>query len=126
MFKLVVMLGLASLMPMGQPVAQIAPTEPPYESQLKRLSELLGSIHYLAQLCDPNDNTIWRNQMEALLVAENPSAKRRVGLISEFNKGYRSLSGHYKSCNQTAEYLKQKFILEGAEISGTLRARYSR
>lgn len=110
----------------GAAAAQIAPAEPPYESQLKRLSEVLGSIHYLSGLCEEKDKVLWRRQMEALLVAENPSEKRRVGLISEFNKGYRSLAGQHRTCTESADFLLQKFIEEGAEISGTLRSRYSR
>src|SRR6266542_3498208 len=42
----------------------------PYESDLQRLSEILGALHYLRDICGAREGQIWRNEMQALLDAE--------------------------------------------------------
>ncbi|MEO0618573.1 MAG: TIGR02301 family protein [Pseudomonadota bacterium] len=92
----------------------------PYDRDLFRLSELLGAIHYLRELCSSGDGTRWRDQMEALIEAEGTSALRKVRLTKRFNKGYRSFQRTYRSCTQTAETAIARFVGEGAEIASRL------
>ncbi|KAG1648813.1 hypothetical protein GQR58_029548 [Nymphon striatum] len=44
------------------------PCVAPYDSRLQRLSEVLGSVHYLRNLCGEESNQ-WRDQMSGLLTA---------------------------------------------------------
>ncbi len=92
----------------------------PYDRDLLRLSELLGAIHYLRELCAANDGDRWRKEMEALIEAEGTSALRRVTLTKRFNKGYRSFQRTYRSCTNTALTAIDRFVDEGAEIATRL------
>ncbi|MEL7543579.1 MAG: TIGR02301 family protein [Pseudomonadota bacterium] len=102
------------------PVASAQEKSRPYDRDLFRLSELLGAIHYLRELCASGDGTRWRDQMEALIEAEGTSALRKVTLTKRFNKGYRSFQRTYRSCTQTAETAIARFVGEGAEIAARL------
>jgi len=61
----------------------------PYEGDLQRLSEILGALHYLRDLCGAREGQTWRNEMQALVDAEAPSGERRERLVASFNRGYR-------------------------------------
>lgn len=101
--------------------AQIASQEQrPYDEKLLRLSEVLGAVHFLRELCGGNDGMLWRDRMVELMDAEASSALRRVRLTRAFNSGYRSYSRTYTSCTPTAQGAISKFITEGAEIADTL------
>jgi uncharacterized protein (TIGR02301 family) len=101
--------------------AQSASTEQrPYDDKLLRLSEILGAVHFLRELCGGNDQMLWRDQMSELINAEASSALRRVRLTRAFNSGYRSYSRTYTSCTPTAQGAITRFITEAAEISDAL------
>ena len=70
----------------------------PYDDKLFRLSEILGSVHYLRELCGSNDGAQWRDRMKELMDAEGSSALRRARLTQSFNQGYLSFSRTYKTC----------------------------
>ena len=53
----------------------------PFEPGLLRLAEVLGSLHFLRNLCGET-GTQWRGEMEQLLQAENPSPERRARFIA--------------------------------------------
>ena len=50
----------------------------PYDDKLFRLSEILGAVHYLRELCGSNDGGLWRDRMKELTDAEGSSALRRA------------------------------------------------
>ncbi len=101
--------------------AQIASQEQrPYDDKLLRLSEVLGAVHFLRELCGGNDGMIWRDRMVELMDAEASSALRRVRLTRAFNSGYRSYSRTYTSCTPTAQGAITKFMTEGADIADAL------
>ena len=39
----------------------------PYDERLMRLSEILGAVHYLRELCGANDGQLWRDRMKELM-----------------------------------------------------------
>ena len=94
----------------------------PYDTQLLRLAELLGAVHYLRELCGANDGQLWREKMDALVDAEGTSALRRARLVQSFNKGYRSYRRTYQTCTKSAETAVARFLAEGAEIADTVSA----
>ena len=84
-----------------RPPAPAAPppqTEPaiPYEPQLLRLAEILGSLTYLRDLCGAGDADKWRTQMTALLAAEGATVARKERLAGSFNKGFRGYEQTYR------------------------------
>lgn len=94
--------------------------ERPYDAQLTRLAELLGSIHYLRELCGGNDGQTWRNQMKELVGSEGTTALRRAHLVESFNKGYRSYARTYRSCTQPAVTAIGHFMEQGAAVAESL------
>ncbi len=113
----------ASLVVVGLMTGQ-APAEEqrPYDSQLLRLAELLGAVHYLRELCGAKEGQLWREKMDALVDAEGTSALRRAKLVQSFNKGYRSYRRTYQTCTKSAETAVTRFLAEGAEIADAVSA----
>ena len=97
-----------------------SPDNRPYDDKLLRLSEILGAVHYLRELCGNNDGQLWRDRMKELMNAEGSSALRRAKLTRSFNDGYRSYSRTYYSCTASAQTAIARFLTEGAEIADTL------
>ncbi len=97
-----------------------APETRPYDDKLLRLSEILGAVHYLRELCGANDGQHWRDRMNELMNTEGSSALRRAKLTRSFNNGYRSYSRTYSTCSSTAQTAVDRFLAEGAEIADSL------
>jgi uncharacterized protein (TIGR02301 family) len=97
--------------------------EAPFETRLLRLSEVLGSLHYLRNLCGDRTNQ-WRDEMEALLAAESPEPAMRARYISSFNSGYRSFGAAYTTCTQSARVAAERYRVEGATLSREIALRY--
>lgn len=92
----------------------------PYDDRLIRLSEILGAIHYLRELCGANEGQYWRDRMRDLMDAEGSSALRRAKLTRAFNQGYRSYSRTYNTCSPSAQTAITRFLSEGSELSDGL------
>jgi uncharacterized protein (TIGR02301 family) len=92
----------------------------PYDERLMRLSEILGAVHYLRELCGSNDGQKWRDSMKELMDTEGSTALRRARLTRSFNNGYRSYSRTYSVCTPSAQTAIARFLSEGAEIADTL------
>ena len=89
----------------------------PYDDKLFRLSEILGAVHYLRELCGSNDGGLWRDRMKELTDAEGSSALRRARLTQSFNQGYTSFSRTYKTCTPSAQTTVARFLTEATQIS---------
>lgn len=98
---------------------------PPYDPDLTRLSEILGALHYLRPLCGAKDEgQKWRNEMQALLDAEQPSDSRKGRLIAAFNRGYSSFSQVYRACTPAAELAVRRQMEESAKLAHDIVVRY--
>jgi uncharacterized protein (TIGR02301 family) len=116
------LLALATASGAAAQGAIITPDTKPYDDRLMRLSEILGAVHYLRELCGANDGQVWRERMRELMDAEGSTALRRAKLTRSFNSGYRSYSRTYNSCTSSAQTAITKFLSEGAEIADLLKA----
>ncbi len=92
----------------------------PYDDKLMRLAEILGSVHYLRELCSANDGQLWRERMKELLDTEGGTAIRRARLTRSFNQGYRSYRRTYVTCTPTAQSSIERFLAEGIQIGDGL------
>ena len=113
---------------LAQPARAQAPTEadPPYMPQLTRLAEILGAVHFLQTLCgNAAERSAWRDDMAALIEAENPSPERRARLVAAFNRGYRGFAETYRSCTDSARVAIDRYRVEGSKIAREIVARYS-
>lgn len=97
--------------------------EAPFEPGLLRLAEVLGSLHFLRNLCGEK-GTQWREQMENLLKAENPSPERKARFIASFNRGYRSFEGTYTACTASATEAIDRYMKEGETLSRDIASRF--
>ncbi|MDQ2632205.1 MAG: TIGR02301 family protein [Pseudomonadota bacterium] len=115
---------LASLvilpMALSRPAAAV---DAPYEAGLLRIAEVMGSLHFLRNLCGDKGNQ-WRSTMERLLAAENPEPERRARFIASFNRGYRSFEGTYTKCTASATEAISRYTVEGENLARDLASRY--
>ena len=100
--------------------ASAASDTKPYDERLMRLSEILGAVHYLRELCGAEEGQQWRERMAELLAAEGSTALRKAKLTRSFNKGYQSYSRTYNTCSPSAQNAINRFIAEGAQIADNL------
>jgi uncharacterized protein (TIGR02301 family) len=97
----------------------------PFDNELQRFAEILGTLHYLRGICGSNEGNKWRNEMQALLDAETPSGERRARMIAGFNRGYNGFQQTYRTCTPAATLAIRRYIDEGQKISRDLTARYA-
>jgi len=97
----------------------------PYESELNRLAEILGGLHYLRDLCGAREGQTWRNEMQALIDAEAPSGERRERLTASFNRGYRGFQQTHRTCTPAADFSIRRYLEEGSKIARDITARYA-
>lgn len=96
----------------------------PYERQLLRLSELLGALAFLRDLCGANDSAEWRRRMTALIEAEGLTEARKERLAGAFNRGFRGYEQTYRSCTPNAQLIIQRYLDEGQKIVREVSNRY--
>jgi uncharacterized protein (TIGR02301 family) len=97
----------------------------PYDPDLQRLSEILGSLHFLRGICGTNEGQKWRNEAQALIEAEAPSGDRHDQMIASFNRGYRGFQQSYRTCTPAAGVAIRRYLEEGAKIARDITARYA-
>jgi uncharacterized protein (TIGR02301 family) len=118
--------ALSAVVAVPPPAPSDVPAAPPYEADLLRLSEILGAVHYLRQLCKADEGDVWRQQMEKLLETESPDEARRARMVDRFNRGYDSYKSVYVSCTPAATESTQRYLEEGAKIAAEITARYGK
>lgn len=100
------------------------PDEPvSYDPELARLATILGSMHYLRNLCGEVGNQ-WREEMETIILSDKMESLRKKRAISAFNDGYQAFSSSYAECNPRAIEAIGKFQIEGAKLTATILTRY--
>jgi uncharacterized protein (TIGR02301 family) len=108
----------------GTAAAGGAAPPPPYQGQLVRLSELLGALTFLRDLCPEKDGAEWRDRMSALLEAEAPSGPRRDAYVAAFNRGFHGYELTYRACTENARGASARFLDEAAKISRDVSYRF--
>jgi uncharacterized protein (TIGR02301 family) len=130
------LLGLALLSMAAQAQSKKQPEKPaekpteqqataPFDSDLQRLAEILGSLQYLRTVCGAKEGQKWRDEMQALIDAEAPSGERRRRIVARFNLGYRGFEQTYRDCTPAADLAIRRYLDEGAKIAREITARYA-
>jgi uncharacterized protein (TIGR02301 family) len=97
----------------------------PYDDRLARLSEIIGAVHYLRNLCKADAEPEWRQSLQQLLDAETGTEpKRRARMTAAYNRGYRSFASVYTSCTPAAVRAEQNYRNEGATLATEITARF--
>ncbi len=94
-----------------------------YEDSLIRLSEIVGSVHYIRTLCAQGDEG-WRDKMQALIDLEGGDGPFKKRLTAAFNHGYRAFAAVHVKCNEVALQAEQQYRKEGLELASAIIARY--
>jgi uncharacterized protein (TIGR02301 family) len=105
--------------------APVRTTPAPYDPDLQRLSEILGSLHFLRGICGSNEGQKWRDEAQALIEAEAPAGERHNQMVASFNRGYRAFQQSYRSCTPAAKFAIRRYLDEGAKIARDITARYA-
>jgi len=101
------------------------PAATAFDFSLQRLSEILGALHYLRNMCGANEGQKWRDEMAALVAAEAPSGDRKARMTAAFNRGYRGFQQNYRTCTPAADIVIRRYLEEGSKIPRDLTARYT-
>ena len=118
-------LALALALCLATGPARAQATSAPYDSDLRRLSEILGALHFLRGICGSNEGQKWRSEAQALIDAEAPAGDRRDQMIASFNRGYRAFQQSYRTCTPAADFAIRRYLAEGAKIAREITARYA-
>ena len=117
------------IQPQVQPQAPPQPppqnTPAPYDRDLQRLAEILGSLHFLRGICGSNEGQKWRNEAQTLIDTEAPSGERHDQMVASFNRGYRAFAQSYRTCTPAADFAIRRYLTEGAKIAREITARYA-
>ena len=115
------MISAATLVAISvSPSATAQGADKPYDDRLMRLSEIVGAVHYLRELCGAKEGQAWRERMREIIEAEGSNALRRARLTRSFNQGYYSYSKTHKICTTTAQTAISRFMSEGVQLSEAL------
>nr|WP_244936612.1 TIGR02301 family protein [Methylobacterium currus] len=96
----------------------------PYDRDLLRLSEIIGALSFLRELCGNPDAPEWPARMKSLLDAEGTSPGRRDRLAGAYNRGYGGYAVTYRVCTPSAVEAATRFIAEGERLSVALAGRF--
>jgi uncharacterized protein (TIGR02301 family) len=112
--------------PKDAPKEQPAPTDSPapYDRDLMRMAEVIGSLAFLRNLCAAPDAAQWPAQMKALIDAEGITSARRDRLAGAYNRGYRGYALTYRVCTPAAHEAAGRFLAEGERLSHALAGRF--
>jgi uncharacterized protein (TIGR02301 family) len=112
--------------PKTEPQAEAPPeTSAPYDLDLDRLAEILGTLHFLRNLCGANEGPKWRDEAQALIETEAPTGTRHDKMVDSFNRGYAGYKQVYRTCTPAAHIVIRRFLEEGSRISRDITARYA-
>lgn len=106
------------------PATTIRAADPPYDDRLLRLAEILGALHWLRPLCGAVDEPSWRDEMQKLITAEEPSPERQRRFTERFNTTYRGLAATHHACEAATRVLIGRYEREGADLAAEVVRRW--
>lgn len=105
------------------PQASLA-VDPPYQRQMERLAEIMGSLYFLQPLCKTGDED-WRAQTQDLINLDEPDEDRRQRLTGAFNAGYSAYSRLYRVCTSSAKEAFERLLVEAEKTARDIHTRYA-
>ena len=98
--------------------------DPPYQEEMERLSEMLGSLYFLQPLCQPGV-VDWRAQMADLIALDEPDEDRRQRLAGAFNEGHAAYARLYRVCTVSAAEALTRLLVEAEDVARDIHSRYA-
>ena len=98
--------------------------DPPYQRQMERLAEIMGSLYFLQPLCSPAPED-WRAQMAELIALDEPDEDRRQRLAGAFNVGYTAYSRFHRACTPAARAAMTRLLTEAEKTARDIHTRFA-
>lgn len=103
----------------------LPPVSTAQEKPLVDLSEVVGALAFLSQLCQPGATpNPWRSRMEVLLEAEGEASGAREKMAGAFNTGFADYATTYRQCTPAAEAARLALTREAARLARELERRF--
>lgn len=111
-----------------EPVAPATPAKPAPQPGLDRplleLSEAIGSLAFLGQLCAKNEGEAWRIRMEGLIESEGEPAGLAETMRGAYNRGFAAFSTSYRQCTPAAKAARELIVQDAARLAEALQQRF--
>lgn len=98
--------------------------DPPYQRQMERLAEIMGSLYFLQPLCATGSED-WRAQMAELIALDEPDEDRRQRLAGAFNVGYTAYSRFHRACTPAAREAMTRLLVEAERTARDIHTRFA-
>ena len=98
--------------------------DPPYQRQMERLAEIMGSLYFLQPLCAAGSED-WREQMAELITLDEPDEDRRQRLAGAFNVGYTAYARFHRACTPAAREALTRLLVEAERIAREIHTRFA-
>ena len=105
--------------------APVLAVDPPYQEEMERLSEIMGSLYFLQPLCKPEAGADWRTEMADLITLDQPDDDRRQRLTGAFNTGYQAYARLYRACTVSADEALTRLLVEAEKTARDIHTRYA-
>jgi uncharacterized protein (TIGR02301 family) len=115
---------LASFVVLAALCGPVKAIDPPYQPEMERLSEILGSLYFLQPLCQPGVED-WRRQMSELIELDQPDEDRRQRLAGAFNEGYSAYARLYRVCTVSAAEALTRLLVEAERMARDIHSRFA-
>lgn len=116
-------LALIPLLAIG-PCGQAMAVDPPYQPEMERLAEIMGSLYFLQPLCGTGE-VDWRAQASDLIALDEPDEDRRQRLAGAFNTGYTGFARFYRVCTGSARAALSRLLVEAEKLARDIHSRYA-
>jgi uncharacterized protein (TIGR02301 family) len=116
-----------SLLPLLLALTFATPTlaiDPPYQRQMERLAEIMGSLYYLQPLCKTGSED-WREQMSELIALDEPNEDRRQRLAGSFNTGYTGFARLHRNCTPASREALSRLMSEAQQLARSIHTRFA-
>lgn len=98
--------------------------DPPYEPEMERLAEILGSLYFLQPLC--RGGTVdWRAEMADLIALDEPDEDRSQRLAGAFNDGYEAYARLHRACTDSAHAALTRLLVEAERLARDIHTRFA-
>lgn len=111
--------GLVLSLALISPGPASATSLPPYAPAMEELAEIMGSLQFLAELCE-DDPAPWRAETEDMIALAEADEAWRIRLSDRFNLGYSSFAAAYRSCTESARAAIDHYRFLGAELAADI------
>jgi len=98
--------------------------DPPYQRQMERLAEVMGSLYYLQPLCKTGTED-WRAQMSELIGLDEPDEDRRQRLAGAFNTGYTGFARLHRQCTPSSREALTRLLVEAQQLARGIHTRFA-